>query len=188
MELTEQKSIEIIEDMIHKAKKQFSDDGFMLMLWGWLVFVAAIGHYLLLQTHYEYPFITWGLMPVGGIISAVWGIKQKKKPYKSYTDSVMSYTWTAFGISLFIVLIMMDKLQLHTYPFVLILYAVPTFISGRVIKHKPLIFGAVSCWILSVISFFQPFDIQLLLLAVGIILAYIIPGHLLRKEYLKNSK
>jgi hypothetical protein len=185
MELNEQKSLQIIEDMIQKAKKQYSDDGFLLMLWGWLVFISALGHYLLLMINYQYPFITWGLMPVGGIISAIYGMKEKQKPYRTYTDTIMSYTWSAFGISLFIVLIMMEKLQINCYPIVLLLYGIPTFISGGVLKHKPLIFGAVSCWTLSLISFFQPFDIQLLLLAAGILLAYIIPGHLLRNQYLK---
>jgi hypothetical protein len=38
----------------------------------------------------------------------------------------------------------------------------------------------VICWILAGIAFFYPFDIQLLLLALSVLLAYILPGHMLK--------
>lgn len=184
MEMNEQKSLQIIEEMICKAKNEYSENGFMYLLWGWLVLIASIGHYFLLQAGYPYPFATWALMPLGGIFSAVYSIRQNRlQRVKTYTDTVMQYTWTAFLVVLGIILFMMSRLQINTYPVIMALYGIPTFISGGVLKHKPLVIGGMLCWALSLAAFFVPFDVQLLLLAMAVSGAYIVPGHLLRKKY-----
>ncbi len=188
MELNEQKSLQLIEDMIKKAKDQYSDNGFLYLLWGWLVLLASLSHYFLLQSEADKPYLAWLLMPLGGVISAVYAMQAQKKSYhKTYTDDVMKYTWMAFLFTLGIVLFSMNKLQEYTYPMVILLYGIPTFISGGVLKFKPLIIGGSLCWILSILSMFQPFEYQLLLLAASVLSAYIIPGHLLRNQYLKKS-
>ena len=182
--MNEQKSLQIIEEMIGKAKNEYSENGFMYLLWGWLVLIASIGHYLLLQAGYPYPYATWALMPLGGILSAIYSIRLNRvQRVKTYTDTVMQYTWTAFLVVLGIILFMMSRLQINTYPVIMALYGIPTFISGGVLKHKPLVIGGMLCWALSLASFFVPFDVQLLLLAAAVSGAYIVPGHLLRKKY-----
>ena len=57
--------------MINQAKQQYSDDSFMYLLWGWLVFAASMGQYILDAAGVENSWITWMLMPVGGILMAV---------------------------------------------------------------------------------------------------------------------
>jgi hypothetical protein len=53
-------------------------------------------------------------------------------------------------------------------------------VSGAAFKVNAFVFGSIVCWTLAIISFFVPFDIQLLLLAVGVLFAFIIPGVILR--------
>jgi hypothetical protein len=99
----------------------------------------------------------------------------------------MMFTWIAFGASLFIVLTLGGKVGWEvTYPVVILLYGIGTFISGGVLRFLPLILGGIACWVISCIAFFVSFDIQLLLLAGSLLVAYIIPGHLLKYNYNRN--
>lgn len=183
-------TLNFIEEMINKTKQKYSDSGFLFLLWGWLVLTAAILNYVLLQMHSEYSFIGWAiLMPLGGVVSMIYSSKENKKAYvKTYTDDVMKYTWLAFGILLAIILFSMGKLGLNTYPLVMVAYGVPTFITGGVLRFKPLIIGALGSCILGIIAFNFTFDIQLLLLCGSILVSYIIPGHILRSQYIKSIK
>jgi hypothetical protein len=90
--------------------------------------------------------------------------------------------WIAFGISLFIIIFFSQKLGLGTYPVILCLYALSTFVSGGAFKIKAFLFGSICCWILAIVGFFVDFEIQLLLLAAGVLVAFIIPGIILRSS------
>ena len=63
------------------------------------------------------------------------------------------------------------------------LYAMAIFATGYIIEFKPFIYGAISNWIIAAVCLFQPFQYQLLLLALAILLSYIIPGYMLRAKF-----
>jgi hypothetical protein len=63
------------------------------------------------------------------------------------------------------------------------LYGIPTFLSGVVMQFKSLKIGGIACWILALLSAFISPVYGLLLLAAGMVAAWIIPGYLLRKKY-----
>jgi|SRR6185437_751827 len=58
--------------------------------------------------------------------------------------------------------------------------------AGRRLKFVPLIWGAVTCWVLAIVTTFVNFQTNMLLIAAAVLLGYIIPGHLLRREYKMN--
>lgn len=182
-------TIAFIEEMISKTKQKYSESGFLFLVWGWLVLLASITNYLLLVTNYMNSFIGWAiLMPLGGVISMVYSYRDKKKAYvKTYSDDVMKYTWIAFGVLLSSILLSMNLLQMNTYPLIMIAYGVPTFITAGVLKFKPMMYGAIGNWVLGLLAFHFSFDIQLLFLSAAILISYIIPGHILRYQYLKNK-
>ncbi len=187
-QITGMESIEIIQRMISSAKNDLQDDSFQYLLWGWLVFIASTGHYILWQIGYDKPYLVWFLMPIGGIISFFYGMKQNKnQKVKTYIDEVMRYVLITFFISLSVILLMMGKLGINTYPMVMLVYGGWLFISGGALKFKPLIFGGIINWILGVAAFFVTFDIQLLLLAGAVLLGYIIPGYLLKTKFEKSK-
>lgn len=186
-QLNEKQSLEIIHNMIHQAKKKFSNQSFYYLLWGWLVFTASLSQYFLMRfTDYENHFIAWPfLMGFGLIATIIYTIKfQKKKPVKNYLDEAMGYFWGAFLISLFIILFFMTRVNPNIiYPVIIIMYGWATFASGGFLKFKPLIFGGISCWIMAIIGFLsEDFPTQLLLIAGAILASYIIPGHLLARR------
>ena len=75
---------------------------------------------------------------------------------------------------------------LNTYPIFVLLYGIGTFATGRIIKFTPLIIGGALCFVLAVVSAYQSFSNQLIIIALAILVSYIIPGHLLYNKYQKN--
>lgn len=68
----------------------------------------------------------------------------------------------------------------------LIIYAFPTIATGLVCKFKPMIYGAIICYGLFIISLFVPFKYDMLLMGLAGIFNWLIPGFILRKRYLKG--
>jgi hypothetical protein len=179
-------SMDIINKMINNAKNKLADDGFLLIFWGWNVIAAAIIHYITLKMnipHGEYACAV--LMPIGGIVSAVYGYRQgKKKTVKSYVDSYLSYLWGAFGIALVLTLISMPQYGIKaTYFTLMILYGVATFICGGILNFKPLIIGSLFSFACAFISNFCGEIDQLLIISIALLCSYVIPGHLLRSKF-----
>jgi hypothetical protein len=73
------------------------------------------------------------------------------------------------------------------YPLFLVLYGMPTFLSGVILRFKLLMMGGVGCWILSVLCTIIPVEFQLLLVSVAMIIAWIIPGYLLRVKFRRTN-
>ena len=183
-----EQSLQLIQSMIRRAQNNLSENGFLFIFWGWLVFIASLTVYFLTRAGFENAWLVWMLMPAGGIFSGIYGyMQQKKEKVKSYVDQYMGYIWTAFGISLLIVLGMGYKLQLHCYPMVIMLYAIATFITGGIIRFIPLVVCGSLSFIICVIAFFVNFETQVLLVALSVLVSYIIPGHWLQIKFKQQS-
>ena len=183
MEKDSKAQLSIIEEMIAQSRQNISEGSIFYLLWGWLVLVAALSNYVLLvYTNYEHHYIAWPiLMTLGGIVSAIIGSRQEKKQgVRTYVDRSINYLWIAFTITLIAVLISMVKFGVEVvYPIVIILYGLGTFVSGGILKFKPLILGGVLCWLLGSLAVYLSFPNQLLVLMAAILVSYIIPGYLL---------
>lgn len=188
-EMTEIERLELITSMINKAKNNFADNGVLYLLWGWVILICCIGQFIAIHffkspyAHFVW-FLTWIV-----VLFQIFYLKKKKKLQKArtYTSEIHSMIWLVFFICM--MLMVFISLQLKNYemvnPLLLVLYGVPTFLSGTIMKFKPLLFGGISCWVLSVISPFILYEYQMLLIAVAVIAAWIIPGYLLQKKFKK---
>ena len=57
-----EQSLQVIQSMIEKAKNQFSENGYLYLLWGWVIFIASAGQFILLNlVHYQHHYIVWVL-------------------------------------------------------------------------------------------------------------------------------
>ena len=190
-QLSGEESLRIISEMIHTAKAAIKDNGFFYLLWGWLVFVASLSQYVLLTVlHSPYQDLPWAiLMPFGAIVSVIYGRKQgKSRKVKTYVDHFMGFALVAFLVSLFTVLFFMGLKQSPelAYPLIMMVYGAWLFISGGALKFRPLLIGGGINWALSICSMFVPFQQQLLILALAVLLGYIIPGHMLKANFGKE--
>ena len=188
MENTHEQQLNLISEMIQTAQKEFNDKSFIYLLWGWAVCLASLAQFGLMKINYSNSGIIWAIIiPLAMILQVVFMLRQKKtERVRTHMDRIVGYVWIAFGASMTVVLVSGDVMQLSTFPVLILLYGIGTFISGGIMKLKPMMMGGICCWVIGLAAFHVTFDYQLLLLSLSLLLAYIIPGHILHKRYSKH--
>lgn len=185
-----EESLQLIQTMIRKTKDSVAVDSFYLLFWGWLVFICCMVEYVLM-VYYKYPYhsFVWWAMPIGGVISGVYSSRQAKKQKSfTYIEEALSYLWIAIGLAFFVMVFVnvVSEAWKTAFTYYILMYAIGTFVSGRLIRFKPLVIGGILNFIIAAVSIKFNFAGQLLLGALAILISYIIPGHLLRIRY--NTK
>jgi hypothetical protein len=183
--------LKTIYAMITSTKNTIGENYLFYLLWGYLVGLACVSEYILIRfVNYERHYMVWPvLMGLGMVISGVLTIRHKKSStYKSFIGNIMSYLWGGWFVSFMIIMFFSTQLQNHSLilPLTMVMYGMGIFISGGVISYRPLIIGGVVSWLAAVVSYYQPYNVQLLLMAATVIVSYIIPGHMLRTEAKKQ--
>ena len=191
--ISPEQSLQLIGNMINTAKGRFSENGHLYLLWGWTIFVCSLAQFILMEfVKFEHHYIVWSVTWLVFIYQMIYISRQKKKTkVKTYMDEIMGVVWITFVILMFLFGFLFGMLEGEGYyrfinPGFLALYGMPTVLSGTILKFRPLIIGGVCCWILSILSTFIPYEYQLLLLATAVVVAWIIPGYLLRSKYKKT--
>jgi hypothetical protein len=184
-----QENLKLIEQMLMTAKKEVNDNGFFFLLWGWLVFIASTGCFILdFVFHSPYAAWIWILMPVGSVISIIAARRmQKQEKVRTWADEIMKYIWTGFGATLLIALLLPAAGQgSSTYAMIIAVYGIGLYITGGLLRFRPLIAGGIICWVLAIVAIFVGPKYQLPLLSLSVLLGYIIPGYILRSQYKRN--
>lgn len=188
--LSAEQSLQLIEGMINKAKNRFSDDSFLYLLWGWVILICSVGQFIILKfSLFNNSGMIWVLTWVAVVVQIIYLVKRKKKEkVKTYADELIGFLWMTFGISMLLLTYILGKTNTWAimYPVVLMMYGIPTFLTGVVMKFTPLKVGGISCWALSIIATFLAPIYMLLLVAIAMLTAWIIPGYLLRNLYKKQ--
>lgn len=193
-ELSPHESLALIQSMINRTKDSVADDSFYFLLWGWLVFACCIGEYILkVQLNYANHFIVWWSMPLAGIISGIYGARQaKQQRVRSFIDTAVGYLWLAVALAFFAVVLSNffspAVAWQNAFSQYILLYAIGTFVSGSLLRFRPLVIGGAINFALATVSSHFSYDYQLLIGALAILTSYIIPGHLLRIKYRKAKK
>ena len=181
-----EESLLVIQSMIDKTKASVADRSFYFLLWGWLVFIASIGQFVI-KVIFESNWhpIVWSVNIFGFIISIYHGVKEgKKQRVKNYVDDSLHYIWIAIVIVYILFIVAFARIGWQNcFTFYMMLYGIGSYVTGRLLKFSPLVWGAVASWVLSLVSTFTSFDINILLCSAAILVSYIIPGYLLRKKY-----
>jgi hypothetical protein len=191
-----EESLLLINSMITKAQNKFAENGYLYLLWGWVVFICGILQFVLLhffnyKQHYQVWMITWLV-----IIYQIFYLRkaEKQKVVKTYYDEVIGYVWTTFVAAMFLIGFAISKTssifpnyyQLYT-PCILVMYGIPVFLSGVLLRFKPLMVGGIGCWLLSIAASSSlvtlNYHYQLLFIPVAMLVAWIIPGYIMRKKY-----
>ena len=185
---TEKESLQLINEMIGKAKKSHIEKGIASILWGALIFFCSM--YSWAESYFKFDGgDPWILTLVALVIQTFFAIKDgKKRNFKSYEADVLGSVWSAFGICMFILIIYSNKNPSGgaIISLFMLLYGYPTFVTGRVTKFTPMIYGGIICWIFCIISIYSPYAIDNLLMAGCGLAAWLIPGIILWVGYKKN--
>ena len=196
--ISEQESLRIIEEMINTAKSQFSENGHLYLLWGWLVLGCSIAQFVLFDVfHSDWHWTVWLLTWVAVVYQYFYfRRKQRRRQVRTYTEDILATVWLAFIVIVILITAVLLNIFLARHmdfylmlnPVLLLVYGVPTFVSGSILKFRPLQVGGIVCWILGVVTALLPQDYAMLMLAPAMLFAWIIPGYLLRARYRKNIR
>ena len=184
-----QESLVLIRSMIETTKNSISDKSHYFLLWGWAVFIGCVlQYYLKVIINYPQHYYAWYITPVALIIFIIFLIRDRKKEQvTTFIDEASKYLWTALGFSFFALGFIFSRMGWqYCYPIYILLYGVGTYVSGSLIKFRPLIIGSIICFPLAVVTAYVDFDSQIIMLAIAVLVSYIIPGHLLRMQYRKQ--
>lgn len=185
-------SLQLIESMISKAQNRFSENGHLYLLWGWVILICSIASFISVYFlgSFNNLMYVWMLIFPTVIYQMIYLARVKKKEtVRTYTDEIVSYVWLVFVIMGFLVGIIIGRSgqpQLFN-PLILMLYGMPTFLCGILLKFVPLRIGAVSCWVLALASVVVPYQFSFLLVALAVIVTWIVPGYLLRSRFQKQN-
>jgi hypothetical protein len=181
METTQ--SIEIIERMFKESKRSLHNYSFYFILWSVILIPTGIIEYFIKDT--PYFWVTWPIAgTLGSIIAAIQESKQSKSQGNSTAaDRIFSYTWGAFGFALLFVIPFSVSKGIPPHFLILLIAGMATFISGGIAKFKPLVYGSIAMELIAVSSaFFIDYSIHPLLFSMALLLGYLIPGIMLRKQ------
>jgi hypothetical protein len=182
-ELTATESLNLITEMINRAKGNVQQNSFYFLFWGWIIFIANVGVFTLISLHIKNPYAVWAITIPAWIVSLYRGFTEKNKQrVSSHLDSISGNLWVAFGVCVFTIVAFGYKLNFQLNPLILIISSIPTFLSGVIIRFKPLMYGAVAFWLGGVIGFLMPMQYQPLIGAFVILIGYLIPGYLLKAK------
>lgn len=100
--MTEQESLQLITDMIKKAKGSYHDTGIGPLLWGAVVAIASFVTFLQRQYNFSIGFDIW-LIVLAAIIPQIVMITRQKKgnKVKQYDNDLIDAVWLVFALSIF---------------------------------------------------------------------------------------
>ena len=189
-ELTSQESLALITQMINRTRRDYIDTGLSALLWGSVIIVCSLTTFA--NNYLRWPALDYiWLLTIGAVVSQVIiSIRERKRRrHRSYDEPLSNGLWTSFGISMFVL-----SYVLNAYPspslvaVYLTVYGIPTFTTGIGRNFKPMLIGGLACWVFAILSLYCPFPYVMLYLTAGALVAWFIPGLILRKCYLKAKQ
>jgi hypothetical protein len=191
-QLTNQKSLEIIQQMITQAKTNISDNGLGWLLWGTMIFLASLSTYFFIYVDAADIYLGWNIFGVFTIVMLTYDIfKPKRKAVRTYVDDLLRLVDVGFTISLFTVIFAINFAVSANggFGFFLMIFAFLMLIKGGAVKSRSLMVGAAVNWAGAIAMFLnKDFKYDMLIMAAAVLIGYIIPGFLLWQQYRKVNK
>lgn len=184
--MTPEQSLRLIESMIGQAKKSFSKLSFYFLMWGVLLTLAMVATYVLRDQPDAWgQGAPWGIAGIlGGIVSSVHGARQgRREPVNNPMDGLIGWLWSSYVITMMIMIVVSVLDRRDPGAMVTLLTGIPTFMTGQILRFRPLIIGGVLFWVAGIAMHFSDDPLTLTLLYCGaMVFGYIIPGLMLKRQ------
>ena len=203
---TEQESLAIISKMIEQARNNLQKgSGNSMIFIGLMVAFAAILNVVLAfifaknGINGNLSCLVWCLMiPTMYIEHLIERKRNRKSMVKTHIDTIIGSTWKAYAYSCFVFLAVifgigfgLEKKVYQIFflinPVILILVGQAEFVTAKVCRFKPYLYGAFAMWtgalacVAATLMSRDPVIVQFLILAVCMILGFVVPGYQLNK-------
>lgn len=167
--------------------------GALLILWGWVMFYSYLTNYIfnkfLLSSHIQSLLGNLGIVlgAVALIITIFYLLRQTKPVAKN--EIYLRYVWA----SLFVSLVLINLIQFNVlhqinfelqHPIFMVVIAFAIVVSGGILHYPFLLAGGIIFAILAYVASWLPLTDQLLMEAIGWLVAFILPGHI---RYLRQK-
>jgi len=182
--MTGEESLKIITDMINRTKINIGQGSFHLIFWGWLVLFCSLAQILISKfTSYHAPWNVWILTIPGVFVSLIYGFTHgRKEEFHTYSERVFMMTWIGFVIVTFMLALFLHKNGELMAQFILLAAGFPTFVSGFILKFRPLVWGGIAFWVLSLAAYLAGPETGQFAVPLGMLLGYLVPGYMLRSR------
>ncbi|HTR29496.1 MAG TPA: hypothetical protein VMH27_09505 [Puia sp.] len=189
--LTTQESLDLITSMISQAKNDYYDTGISALLWGGVIIFCSLVGYA--NSYLSLPALdyVWWLTVVAVVPQVIISIREKKaRRYRSHVSDLIGGVWFSYAIAIFLFSYIDSQLNLNGKDFSVYLtfFGIPTFATGYGRRFRPMIIGGIACWAFAILALFITGRNVFFLMAGGALLAWFIPGLLLRRYYLKAKR
>lgn len=182
--LSPQQSLDIISQMIQQAQGNVSSSSFYFLLWGWVIAFCNFGMYFIVKftSYARYAPWVWVLSVPAWIATMIYASRQNKQQgVITHLDNLLKWLWISMAMAIGPVWIFGDKVNWNINAVVLMPIGIATFLSGIIIRFKPLQWGGVTFWIAGILCYMvSPLD-QCLIAGVAMMFGYLLPGYMLRK-------
>lgn len=216
-QLSQQESLQLITAMIQTAKKSIHETGTSSILWGTAIALCGLLSFAERQWNFSMGFDVWLLALIAIIPQVWISIREsRQRRVRTHTDSVLDHVWTVYGLSIFALVLYFNVVPGATEnllaesgrqvversgglekPFrsfvassgslLLLLYAIPTLITGLAHRFRPMIIGALLCYGFFIASLFTDTRLDMLFNGLAAICNWLVPGLILRSRYLKEK-
>lgn len=185
--LSNEKSMEIIHQMINQAKTNITDNGLNWLLWGSMLFLTSLATFCFITIGAENIFLGWNIFGLVTIVLLAWGIfKPRKKTVKTYVGDLMKLVDIGFVVSIFTVIFSMNiAVSANSgFGFLLMVFSFFMLVKGGAANSKILMCGAAVNWAGAIAMFVnKDFRYDMLIMAIAIFIGYIIPGIIMWRQY-----
>lgn len=210
--MSELESLQVISSMIEKAKSSYHDKGTASILWGIVITVCSLATWAEMHYGFDLPFDIWLLTVAAVVPTVILSIREnKRRLVKTYDQTAMDAVWTCFGVGIFLTVHannavgaaftgLKDSVEQagmqrpavyfsdFTSAYMLIMYGIPTLVTAAIKNFKPMLFGGIICWVSAVAVVYTNREIDMLLMALSAITAWLIPGIILHRMCKAKSK
>lgn len=184
-DLSAQQSLELIARMIQQTQGKMQRSSFYFLLWGWIITIANLGMYATLAfTNYDDYAPFWWLLPLPAwIVTMIYSNRQERNATAAtHLDRINMWLWIITGIAILPIVVFGYKINYQINPLVLTLVSIPTFVSGVILRFRPLLVGGASFLALSAVCFLVDGATQYLVGGLAMFLGYLIPGYMLKYQ------
>ncbi|MCU4165316.1 hypothetical protein [Carboxylicivirga caseinilyticus] len=192
-DLNEEQSLQVIRQMIEVSQKKLKSDGILFIVWGWIAVFNyfalnyLVGIYNPGYTLMQVVRLLRIVLPFAGLFYTTYYMYQSRKKVKTYISTSLRYVW--FGLLVSMVLINLIQFNvLHSisfelqHPIFMVLIAFAIVITGGILRYNVVIFGGIFFAAMAYVASLYPLDKQLMIEALGWLIAFVIPGHIMYSQ------
>lgn len=191
-QFTAKESLDLIQSIVDQTKQKYEENGLTILVWGILVFSAAMAQYILFQTgHGDKGGLPWLVTMVPGfIITVIAKAMEGTIKNKSKTSSDrMGFVWLMAGsMAMFTGFLLWDKAGPAFTTMIWAPFCVAGLSTALYLKENLLITMSIIAAVLAFTIVFLPYNYHPLLTAFIAVVLMVVPGLKLNQDFKKRNR